>query len=248
MGVIRREQAGAAPLFSFRDVEREAAEIIAAGRRHAEALVAAAHQKVREAEQRVEDIEEAHRKEGYEDGFAEGQRIGIEQAKREAREASLAAAQAEVSQLTQALSAGLHDYDAKKHTIIAQAESGLISLAVAIARRVCKSLAEQSIAPAIANAGALLELVRHHADVELHFHPREYELMEEVATELPNEVARLRHITIKPDPTVPRGGCRLHAPHGTIDAAIEAQVDRIAQVICGVLSHTSGTDAARTRG
>lgn len=231
-GVIRRESVSAAPTFSFCDVEREARAITDRARTEAERLIAEARQRAADAEARARQQLETRQREGYERGLADGRRAGLEQVKREARQAALQAANADVARLTQALTAGLAEYDRDRRGLIALAESGLIELSVAIARRVCKTLIECSADAARENARALLELVKHHNDLELHVHPEEYELLRDVANGFTRQVAEAEHVTIVPDQTVTRGGCVLRTRDGTIDTSISSQIDRIAEAIC----------------
>lgn len=232
-GVIRRESVSTAPAFSFCDVERQADEITTRARAEADRLIAEARQRAAEVEAQARAQLEARRRAGYEEGLAEGRRVGLEQVKNEARQTVLQSVRAELTQLTQSLATGLAQYERERRGLIALAESGLIELAVAIARRVCKTLAGRSTDPVRANARALLELVRHHDDLELHVHPDEHELLRDVAAEFTQQTAELEHVQVVADPAVERGGCVIRTRDGTIDASIAAQIDRIATAICG---------------
>ena len=224
--VIRRENASNAAGFSFQDVEAEARQTVAHARAEAEQILAAARAE-------TEQLVQARRHEGYQAGVAEGRQAGAQQVRKETHDAAVQSAQAELTRLTQALAAGLSEYERNKRSLIAQAESGLIELAIAIARRVCKSCAAQSSDAAAANVRAVLELVRHQHDVELHVHPAEHALLQEVAQALLAQTAELQHVQVRADPAVPRGGCVLRTRDGTIDATIETQLDRVAAAICG---------------
>lgn len=222
--------------FSFRDVEREVAEMRTRARAEAERLLA-------DAEQRAQQVAETRQRDAYQKGLAEGRQAGIEIVQKEARQAAVEAARTELARLTSALGAGLAEYERSRRSLLALAESGLIELAVAIARRVCKIQIEASAEPVRANARALLELVQHHEDLELHLNPADAELLADVATEFARRTAELGRVTIKTDVTVARGGCRLQTRAGTIDASITGQLDRIAEAICGSGSNTGPASA-----
>jgi len=232
MPVIRRESVPNTPLFSFRDVEREAEQIRAAARAEAERLIAEGRRRAAALEQEVHQQAERQRRDAYQQALAAGREDGRRQAHAEARQAAAAAAQEEIKRLTAALQAALAEFDRQKRTLLAAAESGLIELSLAIARRVCKCLGASSVEPARANAQALLELVKHQADVVVHFHPQDHALIQATAADFIREVSALRHVTLCADPTVPRGGCVLHSRDGRIDATLETQLDRIAAAIC----------------
>ncbi len=227
--VVRRENLPPTPMFSFRELEREAGEIIARATAEAEHLLAAARRQIADAQAQIA----ANRQITYEEAVRQGRADGFAAAHQEAREAAVAGAADELRQLTQALTAALTEYERNKHGLLAVAETGLIELALAVARRVCKTLAEQAPSPAVANARALLDLVKHQADVEVCFHPADYELLQS----LPDApLAAMPHIRLVADPRVDRGGCVLRTRDGAIDARLTAQLDRIAAEICAALS------------
>lgn len=222
--VIRRESVPTAATFSFADMERQARQILEHARAHASRILA-------EAETRADKLAESRKHEGYQQGLAEGRRQGLEQARQEARQAARQAAQAELTQLREALAAGLAEYERRRHSLVAQAEAGLIELAVAIAGRVCKICVDASTEPVQANIRALLEMVKHHHDVELRVSPTEHELLANVVPELARRCAEFEHVTLRPDVAVARGGCILHTRDGRIDASVAGQLDRIAAAI-----------------
>ena len=231
-GVIRREDVRGSPAFSFPDVERQAAEIIARANAEAARLMAEGRRLADDVERRLRAESEEQRRAGYQAGLTQGRAEGSAQVQREARQAAVAAAQAELQRLTDALRSGLAEYERNRRGLIATAESGLVELAVAVARRVCKTWAAASVAPARANVRAVLELVKHHDDLELHLHPDEIELLREVVPALAQQAAELTHVTLTADATVARGGCVLRTRDGVVDASLETQLDRIAAAIC----------------
>lgn len=234
--VIKSPEFRSTPAFSFEDLEQRARNIIARAQADARQITsearAAAERTVGDAQARVHSIKEAHRREGYNDGFGQGRTEGKEQALRESRQSALAQARDEVAEVIQALNAGLSQFEQHKRHVLALGEAGLVQLAVAIARRVCKTLVERSPEPAVANARALLEMVGHDHDIRLHMNPTDHQLLDEIAIELVRSTAGLAHVDLVADPAVPRGGCVLQTRDGTLDADIAAQLDRIAAAIC----------------
>ncbi len=224
-GVIRRETASASGSFSFDDLERRGRETIARAEEQARRIVA-------DAKALAQEHAEVRRREAYEKGLAEGRVAGLLQIGEEARRAARDAACAEMTRLTEALGTGLAEFERQKRGLIASAESGLIELAVAIARRVCKIRVEGSADAARANARALLEMVRHGSDLELRVSSAEHELLRDIAADFVQNAAQLEHVAVVADPAVERGGCILRTTHGTIDASITGQLDRIAEAIC----------------
>lgn len=233
MSVIKREDLPASPAFNFSDLEGEARALVARARIEAEQLLADARRTAAALQQQAHTDAEQRRRAGYEEGLRRGREAGFAQARREAAEQSLAEARAEIGRLTSALAAALAEYDRRRHALLAAAESGLIELAVAIARRVCHTLADTSPEPAAAAARALLERAAHHGDVTLHVHPAEFERLRQVAAEFVEQLGRRTHVQLVSDPQVTRGGCVLRTAHGVLDAALEQQLDRVAAALCG---------------
>jgi flagellar assembly protein FliH len=228
-GVAQRPEAGGT-LFSFADLERQGHEILARAR-------AAARRLLSEAAAHADQEALKRRAEGYQRGLTEGRRRGLEEIRRVAQQAAVQAAQAELKQLGSALATGLAEYERQRHSLIAQAESGLIELAVAIARRVCKVRVEASVEPVRANIRALLERTAPHADCALRISPTDYERLTEVMPDLVQRAAQFEHATLKSDPAVANGGCVLQTCGGMMDASVDGQLDRIAAAIgAGVTS------------
>jgi flagellar assembly protein FliH len=224
--IIRDRRFSSMSPFSFADVEKQALDILAKAESRAKRIVD-------ESEGHIREVTEAHKREGYQAGWEQGRREGYEAAKHEAREQAIRDAEAELNQLTAALFEGLSEFEDRKRTLLAQAEAGLVDLAMAIARRVCKRLVERPGDVAAANARALLEMVDHHGDVELRVSPEEHELLNSEASSLMHEIAGLQHANVVADPSVPRGGSLLRTRYGRIDASVARQLDRIAEAICG---------------
>ncbi len=227
-GVIRREQFTAGRRLCFADLEQQGRRILEQAQQQASKLVA-------EAEARSRRTQEERRQAGYRDGhqtgLAEGRAEGLKQIRAEAQESVRRETREHAERLIQALGAAVTNLDREKRGLIALAETGLIELALAIARRVCKLEAGTSTAAATANAKALLEMVQHAGDAELHFHPGEHEQLRELAPEFLAQVEQLHHVRVIADEQVTRGGCILQTADGAIDTTIETQLERIAAAL-----------------
>jgi flagellar biosynthesis/type III secretory pathway protein FliH len=223
--IIRRERAGPTTVLALGDIEREAAFIVAGAETQARRLIT-------EAEARARVIAQQHETDAGKRGFAAGRQQGFEQAQREARETARREARDRITALTDALTAAIHEYEAAKHGLLAAAESGLVALALAIARRVCKIEAARTVDVTTANVRALLQLVQHQGDLELHVNPAQCELLAELAPAVADELGKAGHVRVVPDPSVAPGGGRIVAGAGIIDARIETQLDRLAAALC----------------
>lgn len=234
--VIRREDFVSSPTYSFEDIEARARKIIADAEFEARQIVdranAHARKAVRDGESRVHTTTDQHRRQAYERGLEEGRAKGFEQARRDGREAATREAREALAGAIEALSRGFQQFELEKRALLARAESGLIELALAVARRVCRLHVEQVPVAARDNARALLEMVSHHDDVEVRLNPEDCELLGDVAGQLVHLSEGLQHVTIRPDAAVDRGGCVLKTRAGTIDATVAQQLDRLAAALC----------------
>ena len=223
--VIRRESFSSTPAFSFEDLASEARAMV-------ERAEARAQQTLCDAEARARSVAERLEQEGYQHGLKQGRRDGFEQVRQEARQAAFEEARGEIKALSDALSAGLAAFEQSKRHLLAAAESQLIELALAVARRVCKRLTASSSDAARANARHVLELVKHESDLVLRVNPAEYEALRELVADLVQDSERHEHLEVVADPQVERGGCLLTSREGTIDASIDTQLERIAEALC----------------
>jgi len=223
-GVIRRENFCSSPPFSFADLEGQAQAVL-------ERADEQARQIVRRAQEHGRQLAEQARQQAHQAGLEEGRREGLQQIRTEAREAVLQETRERVDRLVHALTTGLTEFERDKRRLIGVAEVGLIELALAIARRVCKLLVETSPAAARANARYLLEAVRHDGDLELRVSPSDYDTLRDVAAEVLRCADELEHVQVTADAAVAPGGCVLSTPDGQIDASIETQLQRIAEAI-----------------
>jgi len=225
-GVIRREQRAATATFSFADIQRQGDAIVARARAEAQRMLHTAEQEAQRAAERI-------RREALERGMEQGRQAGMKQVREEASQAAMQEARARLDRLAQALERALHEFDQGKRRLLAQAESGLIELALAIAARVCKLKAGSGCDVAIGNARHVLEMAAHEHDVELRVHPDELEALQSAAVELIHPAGGLQHVRVVADAHVERGGCVLRSRAGTVDASLETQLQRVAEAIVG---------------
>ncbi len=219
----QRTAAPAPIAFRFDDLQAQAQRIIRDAEEQARKIVAQSVQTAR-------DEAAAQRAAGYQAGLDEGRAAGLEQIRTEIAETLTRDARARIDVLVEALRTALEAFEQEKRRMLAAAEAGVVTLALAIAERVCK---RELPAPesALANARALIELTRHTADGELCFNPEDLELMRHVAGPELERLAALAHVRIDADATVSPGGAMLRTVAGEADARIETQLERIAAAI-----------------
>lgn len=231
--------------FHFDDVAHEARELIAVARQQAEVLTAAAEadaqaarkeaQAMRATAQReVATIREAARQEGLKAGHAEG----LKQGKEEGRAAALGAAQREFAQrqaqLAQTFRNGVEQIERGQAEWQALARRDLIDLAVAIARRVVRHVGERDREVVLANLEEAVRLVGTRSDVTIAVHPTDAEAARIFAQSLIDLKEHWQHVQVVEEPEVSPGGCRVQWGSGSVDAALETQLERIEMELKGL--------------
>ena len=207
--------------FSLTDIEQEAAHLLEAARRRAEAIVANARADAAKAR---EEGREAGFAEGRDAGFDAGRADGLAQGKTEA----YAAHEARVNKLADALEEVLRAFNKEREGLAARAGSEVPHLAVAIAERIIKRAGRFDPEVCIANATASLRLVMRAHDVKLNVHPDDYATIKGTLPELKRRWPALTHVELVEDDALQRGGCRVQTAGGLIDADLKTQLDRIA--------------------
>ena len=224
--VLRPSRPLSAPVFGFDDLERELAERRAAAVAEAQRIIAEARH---EARQQAVAIREQARREGFEQGRREGREAIERQAREQIRQQTQQQWQAQL----EALRRTTLELEQRKHALLAEAETGLVELAMAIARRVCKRLAERDPQVALENVRTLLARVAHEHDVVITVSREQFELVRELAEPLLAELAGCEHVQWQMDASLPPGSCRITTRSGELDATIETQLERIAEALLG---------------
>jgi flagellar assembly protein FliH len=156
------------------------------------------------------DEPDAARKESYQRGFSEGRNIGHEQAL------------AEIQPVMDRLSRSLADLATVRSRVRKTAESDLLKLAIAVARRVIHrelTLDPGSIEGLIRVA---LEKLESRELCRVRVHPDQEPVIRGL-------LARFSAAPVEliPDPTLQCGDVLFETAHGTLDGSIEAQLQEI---------------------
>lgn len=228
-GVIRHRVPIQATPLSFVDLEAQAERIIEDARRRA------ADETARTMATAAAEIAK-RREEGYRAGLEEGRAAGVAEIRAQAETriaAELETERNDLRLLQDAYRTACAEFESQRHRLHAEAEHGVIQLALAIARRVCALHIERNETAAAPIARRLIDMARHAADVELRVHPVEYRALADLGKQSADPGAEHRHIHVIADESVARGGCTLRTADSTIDASIETQLARIAEALVG---------------
>lgn len=214
-------QIGTSAAFNYEDIRRKCDEHIESVRRQAREILEAAQQEG-----------EAMRQRSREEGFQEGRRQGLMQADEEiSKRAAEQAEQIATDKLKTTLPAMHAAVDALtlgRDRWLAQWETAAIRLSVAVAEKLVRH--ELSINPHVGKEmiSAVLQLAAGSPHIKLRLHPDDRERLGPYAEEVVAHLSACGEAQLIPDDSISPGGCVVDTQHGTIDARVETQLERIA--------------------
>lgn len=224
MGVLKSNSISAtsASTFSMSDIEARAAALITRSRAEAEHILAEARA---QAEKIKLEARSAGLAEGRSRGLAEGREQGITEAKKEA----LAAEQIKLIQSLTTLSNMIDAIDTERARLLADARENVLSLALAIARKICHRQCEVDAKIVEENIESSIALLQNKTRIFVLVHSSQKRQIEELVPLLKLKWPAIASIEIDVDDSIDVGGCQVRSGSGEIDADIDAQLDRIAR-------------------
>ena len=189
--------------------------------------------------------------------------INIETIRKEAYAQGREDALAEVEQERQKLLASLEKtekalqkacagVDSLRSQLFEQAREDIINLVISLARKIIGREIKTDRQAIVRNVQSAFELAMKHDSYDIWLHPDDLGVVEQLVPELISSVQQLKHITLKTDPAIRPGGCRLDSDICTVDATIEAQLETAGEYLsenlpdsgAGLASGTGQTDGA----
>lgn len=150
-------------------------------------------------------------------GFAQGERAG--------HEASAKRGDAMLRRLTQTLD----EMTGLRAQMIRETEQQMVSLALAVARRIIHREVSLDRDLLVAIARVALDRLGENAQVSVRLNPDDYSVTE--ASRSAEWTGT--QVTVAADSRVPRGGCRIESDFGTLDAGVDAQIEELAHALLG---------------
>jgi len=130
-----------------------------------------------------------------------------------------------LGQTLEAFSQACSGIDTLHNSLLEQSRGEMINIIIAL----CKKIIGQELATGrdiIADTlQKALELAIRHNEYDVTVHPDDLSSAEKIIPELIHSIQKLEHITLKTDPQMTRGGCRLDSSVCMVDATIEAQLE-----------------------
>jgi flagellar assembly protein FliH len=114
-----------------------------------------------------------------------------------------------------------------RHAWMSHWESGTISLAAAIAKRLIRRELSQQPEITLSLVREALELAAGSSQLRILLSPHDYAALGEQTRILAEELSAHTEVEVKADAEVTPGGCRVETRFGVIDQQFEAQLQRI---------------------
>lgn len=221
MGLVKASSAPTGlATFSMRDVEDQARALLLRSRQAAERLLA-------EAQREAVELKKAAHVQGLAEGRRDGLAKGADEGRAAGQKQALEEHRAQLTQAVAALAEAASDLDASRGELEAAALEEVVSLAIAVARRVTKRQALIEPQVLTDNLREAMRLVVSGGAVKVAIHPAQRHTLDAALPALRLDFPRLTHVEIVDDNSVEPGGCRVFAGGGQIDATLDEQLDRV---------------------
>ena len=220
----------------LRDISKQAAGLLEAARLEAQRILQESKSATEAERQRV--MQAAHR-EGYEQGLAKGRETGHSEALEEARKQFTL----EQSTLLGTLSSLLNEFTGSRERLFLEARQDVVVLSIALASRLLSKLNEiDGVAPAMAveACGQALDAIGEATEVVVRAHPDDVVAIEQFCKDLDAGLKSSRHVRVRSDPSIARGGVVVGSADASIDAGLPSRLDRMADELASGWKSRSG--------
>ena len=212
---------GSKVAFNYEDLRKNCDEYVSRAKEQARQLIEA-------AQNEAETIRRQASEAGRRDGRAQGLQDAKDEIDLKARELSEQLAAETLSTVLPAMTAAANMLQLERDRWLIEWETGVIRLCVAIAEKILRRKLEQE--PEIGR-DLILEAVKHvtgNTQLKLKLNPTDLERLGDYAEEVVRSIASCGEATLVADSSVTPGGCVIETQHGTVDARLETQLQRIA--------------------
>ena len=177
---------------------------------------------------------------GESEGFAKGETLGFDKGYQEGREKAEAQIREDVSQILEPLKEALMVSDRLLDDLIEKYEAQIVSLVFKISEKAVMATLEKDV-----------EIVKHTIldavkslvapeEITLNVASEDYDYIEMVKDEFFEAVGSLKHVAVKSDPLIKRGGCKIETATASISTDPEAKLSVIYDAIKKAVVKTAG--------
>jgi flagellar assembly protein FliH len=226
MGLIKSTNLTDIPAsaFSLLDIERRAEALVTRARAEADQVLA-------QARRDADGLRAKARAEGLAQGQAQGRQEGRAAGEAQGKQAALAEHKVKLADAIKAITSASQQLDARRASIESDARADLLKLAVLIARRVTRRLAETDPAVASEAVARAVATLQNKTRVGIVVNPAQKQLIEQMLPELKLAWPAMQHVELRADGAVKPGSCVVRSGSGEIDTDLDAQVDRIVELL-----------------
>ena len=233
MAVIKRPRAEAiqvAPL-DLSDVRDEADAIIAAAK-------AEAAQIVRDAVAERARLLEGASEQGHREGFQKGEQEGASHGRESGEAAALVEMKERVELLAQSVGEALGALDRQREQMLESLRRDLAELAGIFASKVAKRSVELDPGAGESQLRHVLSIIGKSNAVQIRVSPDDERMLRDRLPEVVAAFSGIQHAELEADESLSRGSCVVSCGEGAVfDASIEAQIDRLAALVCPAKVH-----------
>jgi len=226
MALIKNAEAGTltrdAVVLDLGDLAREGERVRAQAEAEARAILERAG---KDADRIIEEAMERGFEEGRKAGAEQGRAAGYEAGRNEAYEEQFS----ELRSVVAGWGGALDIFEAARDRLLREARRDVVELAVRVAERVVKARVEADGGCAARQLEAALALTLDATALRVEVNGADHESVSEA---LPGLLARLSaspNVEVTTSDDVERGGCRVRADAGVIDATIGEQLRRVTE-------------------
>jgi flagellar biosynthesis/type III secretory pathway protein FliH len=250
MALIRHAQAEQiardAIVLDLGDVQRQAAQLMEQARRRAEEIVAEARA---ERERIIAGASDKGRAEGLAKGTEEGRKAGEQQGKA----AAIAEWRPKLEQLEKRWGDVLTAFEAERDRMLTEARVDVLRLALQLGEKIVKRVVAVDPGVVAEQLQGVLTLVARPTELLIAINPEDRGAAEAALPGLMARFQSVRHVELVADAKVTRGSCVARtrgqageggsAGGGEIDAGIEGQLQRIAELLLPGTARGAGGEA-----
>jgi flagellar assembly protein FliH len=226
MALIKQTQAerltSDAIVLDLGDLQRQADQLKEQATQRAAQIIA-------EARVEAQKLAEGAEQRGFEQGRAAGYEQGLEEGRQTGHQEAMRQTADQLQQLQQAWQNALQDWQSSRNDLMLDAQQNLLSLSLAMARRIVHRLPQVDPQVIADQLLAAIEYVVRPSDIVVRIHPDDRGVVDEALPALMQSVAPITHASIVEDPSIARGGCEVRYGHGRIDATLDQQLDQLVE-------------------
>ncbi|MEZ6046925.1 MAG: FliH/SctL family protein [Planctomycetaceae bacterium] len=211
---------GSKVAFNYQDLEKQGEEYLARIKEQAAQILA-------EAKQQADAITSNSHEKGLKQGLAEGRQHAQQEIDQKATKLSEIGVQNSVSTVLPALDKVAQTLLQEKDNWLHSWEQIAIQLAAQIASKVAHRTIELNPELGTEILRSTLELVAGAPEVTVYLNPEDYETLGTERDAVVKSLSSCGKVHVEADPKLARGDSWIETQHGTVDASLETQIDRI---------------------